>query len=306
MLQEIFYWIFNMSITACITGLLLMLIRSIKKIPRRFTVFLWLIPFIRMAVPFGINTGYSLMGLLSDAATRPVIVMVKNYNYVNNDYFSVLNHAAAKESYLPVIYKTNVLDNIFAIASVVWIIVALAIMLMLITVYFTTMRQLKDAKRVKDNVYFSDKVDTPAVYGILRPKIVLPYKYSDKDIDMILLHERAHIRRADNLWRMLAFIITAVHWFNPLAWVFLKMVLNDLELACDERVLAGSGAPGAKEYAACLLECKQGPNVFTSAFGGAKIKTRIEHVLNFKKASVISLAVFTVFAVVIAWVLLTN
>ena len=51
MLQELFYWVFNMSITAAITGVIIMLIRLMKKIPRRLTVFLWIIPFLRMVFP---------------------------------------------------------------------------------------------------------------------------------------------------------------------------------------------------------------------------------------------------------------
>ena len=70
MLQEVFYWIFNMSITASITGVLIILVRLVKKIPRRLVVFLWGIPFLRMAIPFGLNSPYSLMTLLSKIATE--------------------------------------------------------------------------------------------------------------------------------------------------------------------------------------------------------------------------------------------
>lgn len=64
MLKEVFYWIFNMSITASITGVLVMLIRSAKKFPKRLAVILWLIPFLRMTIPFGLNSQYNLMSLL--------------------------------------------------------------------------------------------------------------------------------------------------------------------------------------------------------------------------------------------------
>jgi len=110
----------------------------------------------------------------------------------------------------------------------------------------------------------------------------------------------------DNLWRMLAFILVAVHWFNPLCWLFLKGFLADLELSCDERVLATLGADRAKEYASSLLESKQGTTVFASAFGGAKIRTRIENILSFKKMTWFSLMVFVSLIGVIFYVLLTN
>lgn len=122
----------------------------------------------------------------------------------------------------------------------------------------------------------------------------------------IPLHEKAHIRTFDNMWRIIAFLIVAVHWFNPLCWLFLKKFLADLELSCDERVLAKLGADRAKDYASSLLESRQGTTVFASAFGGAKIRTRIENILSFKKLTWISFTVFVALIGVIFYVLLTN
>ena len=128
----------------------------------------------------------------------------------------------------------------------------------------------------------------------------------DKDIELIILHEKMHIRRADNLWRILAFLIVAVHWFNPLCWVFLKLFLEDIELSCDERVLVKLGEHRAKEYALSLLESGQSVTIFASAFGGAKIRTRIENILSFRNITWFSLAVFVSLIVTIFYVLLTN
>ena len=279
MLQEIFYWIFSMSITAAVTGLLITAVRSVKRIPRRLTVFLWLIPFLRMTVPFGLNSPYSLMSLLSRVTTKTVTV----YQPAEDVTFSITNCVMAADSYFPITYKVNVLENVFGIASVIWIIVFLAILLMLTVIYFTTLNEIKDAALLRDNIYISDKIMSPAVYGIIKPKIILPLSYKDKDTELIILHEKIHIRRADNLWRMLAFVIAAAHWFNPLSWLFLKMFLADLELSCDECVLVKLGNNRAKEYALSLLESKQSTTAFVSAFGGAKIRTRIENILAFKK-----------------------
>lgn len=302
MLPEVFYWIFNMSITAALTGVLIMLVRLIKKIPRRLTTFLWIVPFLRMTIPLGLDSPYSLISLLSKVTTKTVVV----FQPTKDISFSMMNSVMAANSYFPITYKVNTLENIFRIASVIWIIVALAIILMLAVIYFTTIYEIKDSLHLRDNIYLSGKVTTPAVYGILRPKIILPASYEGKDIDLILQHEKAHIRGLDNLWRMIAFIIVAVHWFNPFSWVFLKAFLADLELSCDERVLVKIGADRTKEYASALLDCRQGATVFTSAFGGAKIRTRIENILSFRKLTGISLAAFVTLIGVIFYVLLTN
>lgn len=242
------------------------------------------------------------MTLLSKITTKTIVV----YQPTDGIDFSVMNSIMAADTYFPITYKTNILDTIFSVASVVWIIVSLAIILMLVVTYFTTIYEIKDATHLKDNIYLSEKVISPAVYGIIKPKIILPASYKDRDIEFIALHEKTHIRSLDNLWRMIAFVIASVHWFNPFCWLFLKCFLADLELSCDERVVTRLGTERAKEYALSLLESKQGTTVFASAFGGAKIRTRIENILSFKKLTWLSLTVFIVLLGAIFYVLLTN
>ena len=255
-----------------------------------------------MTVPLGLNSPYSLMTLISKITTKTIVV----FQPTEDISFSMMNSVMAANTYFPITYKVNILDDIFGVASVIWIIVSLAILLMLIIIYFTTIHEIKDSTHLKDNVYLSEKVTSPAVYGIIRPRIILPLSYKDKDIELIIQHEKTHIRGLDNLWRMIAFMVVAVHWFNPLAWMFLRALLAYLELSCDERVLVKLGVDRSKEYATALLECRQGPTVFASAFGGARIRTRIENVLSFRKLTWISLVAFVALIGIIFYVLLTN
>ena len=131
MRQEVFYWIFNMSITAALTGALIMLVRLIKKFPRRLAVFLWIIPFMRMTIPFGLNSPYSLMSLLSKITTKTIVV----YQPTDNIAFSYTNSIMAANSYFPITYKANIFENIFSVASVVWIIGTVSILLTLAVTY---------------------------------------------------------------------------------------------------------------------------------------------------------------------------
>ena len=302
MLHEVFYWVFNMSIAAALTGLIVLLIRTIRRIPRRLITVLWAIPFLRMAVPVGIDSPYGLMALLSRLTTKTVVV----YQPADEVTLSVMNFTMAADRYFPITYKTNVLERVFSVASGIWAVVGLAILLTLVILYGTTRHEMRDAAPLKENIFLSDKCLSPAVYGILRPRIVLPAAYRDKERELVLLHERTHIRRGDNLWRALGFLIVSVHWFNPLAWVFLKAFLADLELSCDECVLKKLGEERAKEYARTLLSCGESRSVFASAFGGAKIRTRIENILSFRKMTGLSLAAFLILIGMIFYVLLTN
>ncbi len=302
MLGEIFYWIFNMSIAATICVMPLLLLRLIKKIPRRIFIWLWLVPFIRMCIPVGISSKYGIMALLSQFTTKTVTIV----QIGDDSALTMMNHVMGANSYFPITYKVNLLEDLFNIASVVWLVVALAAILALAIIYFVTLGEVKDAKKLKDNIYISDKIKTPAVYGIIKPKIILPIEYQESELNYILMHENAHIKRKDNLVRLLAFIIVCLHWFNPFAWLLLKLLYSDIELACDESVLSNCDETERKEYAYTLLSTAEKTNVFAASFGGSKIRIRIENILSYKKISVFSIVAFSSLIIAVCYVLLTN
>ena len=302
MIGEVCYWLINMSIVASFMGLIVMLLRKIRFIPRRVSVFLWIIPFLRMTVPVGLNSPYSLMSLVSRFTTRTVTV----YQPSDDIAFSFSNSIRAAESYSPITYKVNILGTVFSVAGMIWIVVSLALLIALTLIYVSTKNAVADSRHLESNIFFSDKVDSPAVYGIIRPKIIIPGSYKDMELKHIIRHEKTHIKRLDNLWRILGFITASVHWFNPLSWVFLKAFLNDLELSCDEMAVSGYDKEERKEYARTLLSCSGSKSLLVSAFGGAKVRTRIENVLSYKKMTAFSALGFALLVVVIIFTLITN
>jgi len=299
---EICYWLINMSIVASFMGLIVMLLRKIRFIPRRVSVFLWIIPFLRMTVPVGLNSPYSLMSLVSRFTTRTVTV----YQPSDDIAFSFSNSIRAAESYSPITYKVNILGTVFSVAGMIWIVVSLALLIALTIIYVSTKNAVADSRHLESNIFFSDKVDSPAVYGIIRPKIIIPGSYKDMELKYIIRHEKTHIKRLDNLWRIIGFITASIHWFNPLSWMFLKAFLNDLELACDEMAVSGYDKEERKEYARTLLSCSGSKSLLVSAFGGAKVRTRIENVLSYKKMTAFSALGFALLVVVIIFTLITN
>lgn len=298
LLSEAFYWLLNMSIFSAFVGIIVLIIGSFKKLPRRFARVLWVLPFLRMTVPFALPSKYSLMSLIDH------ITVVKMPS--EDDIYCAANLVMAVRRYHPFTYKSGALGKLFGVASVVWLIIAAAILLTFFILYFRAKSGLRGAVRFKDNIYISDNASSPAVYGVFSPKIILPSGWENRDLNYILAHENAHIKGFDNLWRVLAFVIAAVHWFNPFSWLFLKRFLHETELACDERVLTHLGENEKKDYASALLDCAETKNAFSSAFGGARIKARIENILSYESLSVLSWLFFVGFASAIAVLLLTN
>ncbi len=299
---EIFYWVFNMSVAASISGCVVLILRRINKLPRRCVEVLWLIPFLRALLPFGLSGKYSLMSLISKFAAKTVVI----YELHDVPVASYMNFSQSAKSYFPMEYKTNTLEKLFEVASFVWLCGFAALLLAFLSIYFTTMKELLGSEHLNQNIYLSDKVTSPAVYGIFRPKIIIPLSAKNSRLSYVLLHEQAHIRRKDNLKRYAAFLTVFVHWFNPLAWLFLKSFLADCELSCDESVLSRCGEKNKKEYATALLDFKENSAVFASAFGGARVRTRIGHILSYKRMSALSAFFFVILCVIIFYFLLTN
>ncbi len=307
-MDEVFYWLFNMSITASLAGVVVLCIRKIKAVPRRVIKILWVIPFIRLWIPFGITGKYGIMTLISRFTTKTVTVY--ELSKVSHLNFSMTNFAMAAKDYFPITYKTNILEGVFKVASRFWVVLFIAVFLTLVILYTMTALELKDAELFSEkNIYISEKVSSPVVFGVFRPKIILPVTYlslEEEQLRLVLMHEKRHIKRCDNLFRLIAFATAALHWFNPFVWIFLNCFLADIELACDEGVLSEISESELKSYASVLVDCAENRNVFVSAFGGAKLRIRIENILSFKRISVLTAIIYGIFIIVIAYVILTN
>lgn len=304
-MSEIFYWILNMSIVDAISGIVVMLVRKIKPIPRRFIFVLWAIPFLRMCVPVGLSSPYSLMTLLTDVIKRAVILEV-DVSLSDILEISFMNSIAAAESYHPVTYKTDTIERVFSISSGIWMAVVIALLLFFVIAYIRNMSALKSATLYEENIYISKQVDSPCIIGIFKPRILIPENINMENLEYVIAHERAHIKNGDNFWKLLGLVISKVHWFNPFAWLFLKLAFADMEQACDERVLAGVGEDKKKEYALTLVDYAQKQYAFSSALGGGNVRSRVENILDYKKLSIFSGIVFVIFCLIVAFVLLTN
>lgn len=364
MLHEVFYWILNMSILGTLYGILLYSLRLIKGFPRYGSYVLWGVVFLRLTCPVGFSSRYSLLSLLSGAFSQTMIRTVTIYEVSTQDQFqlSLSNVVRAASDYHPVTYKTNILEGFFKTASAIWIIIAMAGILTTMILYLLSVSELKKAVHLRDNIYIGSMVDTPIVYGIIKPRIVLPegsypresqgqvshcmnveqgelqespgqaplcesiereqlQGYPEnlslcenterdqlqKSLEQVMLHERIHIKRRDNLWRMAAILTACIHWFNPFVWFFLRSFQRDCELACDAKAVKHMRTEERKDYARALLAYGSGEKtLFSSAFGSGIVKVRIRSVLTYRRLTVFSSLCFLVMALLIAFLLLTN
>ncbi len=303
LLSEIFYLLLSMSISGGLCAAVISLIQKIPHIPKKYVRHLWIIPFLRLVLPFGLPLKYGLLEVTAKL-TRTVAVPVK----IGDTDIRALayNHIALAERYVPFTYKTDMIRKIFDIASVVWAVVAVLLIAFFVLSYVISVNEQNRAVHYKDNIYFSETASTPFLLGVIRPKIIIPRFLYAEDNTFIITHEKSHMRALDNFSRLVAVSVCILHWYNPFVWVFLRIYLRNLELACDERVTAGFDIEQRKAYAESLIEHTRPNFIFVSGVGSSDLSKRIKSIISYKKISAFSVIFITVLFTASAYILLSN
>lgn len=301
-MSDVVYWIINMSIMGSVTGVVILLLRRIRQLPVRLIYLLWGIPFIRMIMPIGISTRYSLMNVLSQWSVKTVVVQNEKASDIS---LTTSNYLQMAKDYEPLTYKADILEAVFTVAFYVWIIIASALIIGMMIIYFRALTEIKSSVQ-KGNYYVSPVIQCPSVYGMLCQKIIIPEKWPETNLHYVLLHEEVHKHRHDNIWRMAALIICCINWFNPFAWIMLRFFMTDMELSCDESVISRLNREEQGNYAQVILDAASEKISLASTFGGASIRLRILNIVSYKKISIMSACILILFTVIVTVTLLTN
>lgn len=131
-------------------------------------------------------------------------------------------------------------------------------------------------------------VDSPMAVGLLRPRLLLPREdFDGQELDFILRHELTHIRRRDLWYKLLLLLAQTVHWFNPLVWLMVRQAEADIELTCDDAVMAGRCGADRRAYSETLLKSLHRQRGLAKAalsthfYGGAEVmKARFRNILS--------------------------
>ena len=191
----------------------------------------------------------------------------------------------------------------------IWLVGIATLLLYTIVSYLKISRRVETAVLYEDNIYRSENISSPFVFGIIKPKIYLPFDMNEKDISHVLAHERAHISRMDHIWKPLGFLLLTVYWFNPLVWFGYILLCRDIELACDEKVIKELGDDERADYSEALLACSINGSMISAcplAFGELSVKSRVKRVLSYKKPAVWLIAVVVIACISVAVCFLTN
>ena len=300
-LHTVFSAVLNMSITASIAILVVLLARVVlKRAPKVFSYALWAVVLFRLLCPISLTSRFSLMGLFPAPTTemggieyvslnmshmeRPAITVdipASDLNQTTDHRVDPSVEGAAVDSSI---------DFLISIVSIVWICGVVAMLPFHLLQLIRLRRKLTGAVPLQDNIYLADYIPTPFVMGLIRPKIYLPSAMSDAEQSYIIQHEKQHIRRCDHVIKLLAFAAVCIHWFNPLVWLAFALSSKDMEMSCDEAVMKQMDRDIRAAYSSSLLQFSTGKRGITGtplAFGEGDTKERIENIMKYKKPTIV-------------------
>ncbi len=286
-LESILLKLLNMSVQASFLILAVILVRLIfRKAPRWILCILWGLVAIRLLFPFTIESPYSL---LPSREVLPSDILYTDTPTIDSGTGSLgeLIDPSFTESLSPVPGDSaSPMQVVSFILTAVWVTGAALLLLYGIVSYFLVRRRVRESVPLRENIRLCDRIPSPFILGIFRPKIYLPSSLSETDTAYVIAHEQAHLKRWDHLWKPLGFALLTLHWFNPLVWIGYILLCRDIELACDEKVIDEMEAVEKKQYSEVLLACSTNRRFITAcplAFGEVGVKERIKNVLNYKK-----------------------
>ncbi len=311
-MSDIFLKLLNMSLAASWLIAAVIILRLIaRKTPRWIICLLWGLVAIRLVCPFSIESPFGLVSsdevitknILSESHHKLNITTgVKTLDVIVNEYLGDTYHEGTTLEYD---YGNTLMSEL----GMIWICGVFGLLLYVIIMNLRLRGHLKEAVLLKEKIYLCDYVRSPFIFGFFSPYIYLPSGIDESDIEYVIAHEKAHLQRKDHIWKMAAFLILAIYWFNPLSWAAFILFCRDIELACDEKVIKNMSAAEKKEYSESLLSCsfkKRIAIVYPLAFGEVGVKQRVKSILSYKKPTFAVLFLSFLGFIVIGICFLTN
>ena len=285
-METLFLTVLRMSLSASAVILVVLMIRAVlRNAPKKWSYLLWSVVGFRLCCPVSFRSAFSLFAA-APAQTQKVEQLLSEAPMVAAPTIApstvTLPTAAPQITATPQISTVHLWPTL---GIILWC-VGMAALLIYSLVRILRLRSLLlDAVQLEPGGWQSDRIATPFVMGLIHPKIYIPTETDSETLRYVLAHERVHLKRGDHWIKALAFLLLMVHWFNPLCWLAFVLMNRDMELSCDEQVLAKHGAI-ARSYSLSLLHfatARRFPAPEMLAFGESDVKRRVKNALKWKR-----------------------
>lgn len=199
------------------------------------------------------------------------------------------------------------MDRVLQVLRAVYLAGTAALCAYYLAQYLRLRRRIAAAVRESGNIWLCEAVSSPFVVGFWSPRILLPYTLGEPEKSHILRHEKTHIRHRDPLARLAGAACLCLHWWNPLVWLAVRCMEQDMEMFCDESTLKNADFEEQRAYLRTLLSCAERQSGLTAglAFGESNTERRVENIMKKRKNSRIVLCCVAALAVFCAAAFLT-
>ncbi len=332
---ELFESIISMGITASIIGISVVLLRKVfkKKVPSIVFYTLWMVFFIRLILPVTISSelsSFNFVEALFDKEVEVVSYLSDDVQFVNLSKINIsmkqpietlgnFVQGEPKETRFPAKLTGEIL-------SIIWLSGFFILIVFTVIKYIKVIHSLKTATKYKSSIvkevafnlglkkdvkiYETDQVVIPMVCGLFKPKVYLPLNIKEEKAVHVIAHELIHLKRKDYLVKLAVYFIACIHWFNPLVWWAVRLLSEDIEMSCDEKVINVYGRGIKQNYMYSMLSFQKINNkplekLFLT-FGNNSLRKRIENLLIVKKDSVPFYCLYCAILIMFSITMLTN
>ena len=314
----------NWVITGSVLILAVLLIRALARgrAPARAVYALWLLAALRLLLPGSIELDSPVSTLTGAVERAPVVQLTEKL--IGAQSISLTPDGELEAHYAEpgeqtVIIAEHATERDFDLMAALmgakrlllpaWLVGAAATALIFLASWHRFSREVRRRREPFEinglgiPVYVTDAVDTPCLFGLVRPAIYLTREAAEDERLLLhaVAHEYAHYRQRDHVWCLVRAACLALHWYNPLVWLAARLSRRDCELACDERAVRSLGERERAGYGRSLIrltsERARGAAVATTMCARPnELKERII-MLTRKKRSIIAMALALLLAV---------
>lgn len=350
-LYTLFKWVITSSLMASVLICIILLTKKLigRKLGITWHYYIWVLLFIRLAVPFTPQSSLSLFNLVT-----PVFGNVQTddteqtnslpgYNVEDN---TLHNNNTISDTEIKNIEYNNSASytpytkiSLNSVLMIVWLSGVFSFLFYILILNLRLKKRMEDQYQCTDiritkvfsecrkemnisaqiPVMFTGNVHSPSIYGVFRPRLLIPEyiadKISNEEFRYIFLHELAHYKQKDIFINWIAIVLKAIHWFNPIIWYGFYLMRQDCELACDAIALSHIEKDKQPEYGHTIIHLLSLVSFdrFVPSTAGIlskssklQIKRRITIISNFKKTTFKCVIIVAVVASVIGVTALTN
>ena len=254
------------------------------KCPRKYSYMLWSLLGIKAVFDFGFLTVSDIFGRIFAKPEAAAPITGENAGFVGKTFTVIGTVSLTKTANEIETVSKQGFDKWYLVIAAVWGLGVLLLIATGIMGYAELSRKVKLSFENGD-VRVCDYIDSPMVFGVIKPRIYVPSGVDIDKLEYVIKHERVHLRRGDTFMKLLAFAILSFYWMNPLAWVAFKLFNLDMELSCDEAVLQKETVSVKEAYGKWLVFFASNGSVFgpvPTSFGETDVEKRVKNMKNIK------------------------